>query len=83
MTGKQRLFSSEEIIAALVRFGFREGPRKGSSHGIFLREANGRKCRIPIPLHKKEIPRSTFNDILREAGITYDEFLDLAKVKKR
>ncbi len=83
MSPKHRLFSSEEVAAALIRAGFREGKRIGSSHRCFLCETGGRRCRIPIVMGKKEIPRSTFEDILKEAGLTYEQFCEYARIKIR
>ncbi len=83
MTPKHRLFSSEEVIAALTRAGFREGKRIGSSHRCFLRESSGKRCRIPVAMRKKGIARSTFEHIPKEAGLTYEQFCEYAKIKIR
>lgn len=83
MSPKRRLFSSDEVIAALIRSGCREGKRIGSSHLCLLREADGREYRIVVVQGKKEIPRGTFEGILVQAGLTYEEFLEYARAKKR
>lgn len=73
------LCSSREVIAALRRDGFR--PKKkssGGSHQVFMKELpNGRKRVVPVPLGKKEIPRGTLASILRLAGLSREQFLEL------
>jgi len=79
----QRLFSNDEIIAALERAGF--VARKGrGGHGAWVTEEPGGGHRVVIvPLAKREIPHGTFRSILKQAGLTYDEFLRFAGVRRR
>ena len=81
---KRRLFSSAEIVAALKRAGFESGRKTGGSHQSFERKrADDRHDVAIVVLGKKEVPNGTLRGILTQAGISYEEFLDLAKVKRK
>lgn len=73
------LCSSNKIISALKKDGFRpRGKSKRGSHQVFIKELpNGRKRIIPVLLGKKEIPRGTLSSILRLAGLSREEFMEL------
>jgi hypothetical protein len=62
---KRRLFSSDEILAALKR-----------------KRADGRHD-VVVVLGKKEVPDGTLQMILTQAQISYEEFPDFAKVKRK
>ena len=66
--------SSLKIIKALEKKGFILDRIKGSHH-IYYNQIT--KCRVIIPLHKKDLPKGTLLDILKEAGISKDELRDL------
>lgn len=79
----RRLFSSDEIITVLERAGFAARMGRGG-HGAWVREEPGGGHRIAIvPLAKREIPLGTLRSILKQAGLSYDEFLRLAGVRRR
>ena len=64
-----RLLSSHEIINVLQQHGFLFISQKGS-HKKFKKD--NRTVIVPDP--KKEIPRGTFNSILRQSGVQKEDF---------
>lgn len=81
---KHRLFSSSKVTAALRRAGFEQARKSKGSHATFVRpRPDGGHDVTVVPLGKKEIPKGTLDRILQLAGISYEEFLDLAKVKRK
>jgi predicted RNA binding protein YcfA (HicA-like mRNA interferase family) len=80
----QRLFSSDEIINALIRCGFELTGRRGKNHQTLKRaRAGGRPDVTVVPMGKKEIPKGTLQSILQLANVEYEDFLDCAKVKRK
>ena len=80
---KQRLFSSGEIIKALLRCGF-ELARKSKKHQALKRQRpDGGHDIVVVPIGKKEVPKGTFDSILEQANLDYDDFLVCAKIKRK
>jgi predicted RNA binding protein YcfA (HicA-like mRNA interferase family) len=67
--------SGRECVKALERAGFRLKRQEGS-HMILRRDSPF--AQVVIPDHK-EIDRGTLRSILRFAGLTVDQFLDLPR----
>jgi predicted RNA binding protein YcfA (HicA-like mRNA interferase family) len=63
------VLSGTEIIRALERLGFIQMRQRGS-HIVLKRGTSG----CVVPLHR-EVKRGTLGGIVRQAGITPDEFL--------
>ncbi|MBI4665286.1 MAG: type II toxin-antitoxin system HicA family toxin [Nitrospinae bacterium] len=63
-------FSAREIIAKLERAGFMR-KRQSGSHIIF-RHPDGRQTYVAM--HPGDVPTGTFRSILKQAGMTLDEF---------
>ncbi len=63
--------SGREIVKALTRIGYEEDRQRGSH--IILRQSSYPHRRITVPDHK-EIAKGTLRAIIREAGLTVDEF---------
>ena len=61
--------SGSEIIRALERLGFRQVRQKGS-HVILKRGSSG----CVVPFHR-EVKVGTLAGLLRQAGVTVEEFL--------
>jgi len=61
--------SGAEIIRALERLGFSRARQKGS-HVVLRRGSSG----CVVPLHR-EVKIGTLAGLLRQAGVTVDEFL--------
>ena len=82
---RQRLFSSDEIINALLRCGFELHGKAPKNHqGLTRPRPGGRRHDVTsVPLGKREIPKGTFDSILELANVDYDDFLECAKVKRK
>jgi predicted RNA binding protein YcfA (HicA-like mRNA interferase family) len=68
------VLTPEELVRILIRKGFVPDRSKGS-HRIYLHPET--KRRAVVPFHKGTLPKGTFHEILRQAGITKDELSDL------
>jgi predicted RNA binding protein YcfA (HicA-like mRNA interferase family) len=66
-------FKAREVLQRLERAGF-EVRRQSGSHRV-LRHADGRQTYVPM--HPGDIPSGTFRSILKQAGITENEFRNL------
>jgi predicted RNA binding protein YcfA (HicA-like mRNA interferase family) len=62
--------SRAEVVAALERLGFVRVSQKGSH--VKMRHANGRVTIVPV--QSGDMPAGTLRGILRQAGVTADEF---------
>lgn len=58
-------YSSRELIKRLEKAGFRLHSVKGSHH--IYKHVNGKRTVVPHP--KKDLPKGTFNSILKQAGL--------------
>ena len=65
-----RLYSSNEIEKALLKINFRFVSQKGS-HAKYKNTSGGI---VILPQAKKQIPLGTFNSILKQIGISKEEF---------
>lgn len=63
------VLSGAEIVRALERLGFAQARRRGS-HVVMQRGGQG----CVVPLHR-EVKRGTLGGIVRQAGITPEEFI--------
>lgn len=72
---KPPLISTRECIKALSKIGFQVDRQRGS-HVIMVRDEPPPAVTISIP-ERKEIPRGTLRSIIRDAGLTVEEFQDL------
>lgn len=70
---KPPLISSKKCIQALQKIGFEVDRQKGS-HIIVVRDEPAASISIP---ERKEIPRGTLRNIIRQAGLTVEEFIEL------
>jgi predicted RNA binding protein YcfA (HicA-like mRNA interferase family) len=61
------------MVAALKKAGFVEKRQKGS-HVILFHE--GRRATTVVALHGRSMPRPIVKSILKQAGLTEDEFLE-------
>jgi predicted RNA binding protein YcfA (HicA-like mRNA interferase family) len=66
--------SGKQLVAALKRLGYEEDHRTGSH--IILRRRDPPHRRLTVPDHK-EIAKGTLRAILRQAGISVEELLQL------
>lgn len=69
--------SARELLAALHRAGFVEVASEGS-HRQLRRPEGG--SRVTVPVHGgQDVPVGTLRNILREAGLTPEQFAALVK----
>ena len=66
-----KLYSSAQIIATLLKFGFQFISQRGSHHKY---QKDGRTVIVPAP--RKEIPHGTFRSIIRQSGLSIKDFTD-------
>ena len=66
--------SGRKVIKIISKQGFEIVRQKGSH--IFLRHSDGRTTVVP---NHNEIDKGTLREIIRQAGLTRNEFIDLAK----
>lgn len=66
--------SGRQVVAALRKLGY-EVDRQRGSH-IVLRNVSPPHRRLAVPDHD-EVARGTLRAIIRQAGLTVDEFISL------
>jgi predicted RNA binding protein YcfA (HicA-like mRNA interferase family) len=70
--------SSEQIISALRRAGFRYAPKRGKgSHAALVGTDLAGRLKLVIVPRRRTVPVGTLLSILEQAGLTRDEFLGL------
>lgn len=62
--------TSQKVIKILERKGFVLDRAKGSHH-IYYHDKSRR--RVVIPYHRKDLPKGTLMEILKQAGINKEE----------
>lgn len=72
---KLPVLSGKEVIKLLKKIGFEEKRQKGS-HIILVKETAQGKKAVVVPNHK-EIDKGTLLEIIRQSGLTREEFLKL------
>lgn len=73
--GRLAGFSAAEVIRRLRRAGFVFDRQAKGSHEIWLHPQSRR--RTTVPHHSGELPEGTVRAIVREAGLSVEQFLDL------
>jgi len=69
-----------ELVSALKKAGFEIARQKGSHVQMRKFMPDGRKAAFPVPVHTGRILKTgTQKGILRLAGISTDELIDLLK----
>lgn len=66
-------FSYREVTRKLRALGFAFDRTAAGSHEIWRSDVTGR--RTTIPHHARDIPEGTLRAIVREAGVSVEEFL--------
>jgi len=70
-------YSGEEVKKAFLQAGWVISRQRGS-HVIL--ERIGLEATLSIPVHKgKNVKRGTLRDLIRDSGMTVEEFLDYLK----
>jgi predicted RNA binding protein YcfA (HicA-like mRNA interferase family) len=73
---KLPVVSGKEVVKALAKLGYSVDHQRGSH--IILRHSQPPHRRITVPNHH-ELAKGTLRGIIREAGLTVDEFVELLK----
>ena len=64
-------------LPALRRAGFTVERIKGSHHHLL--NAESPSLRVVVPVHRGDLPAGTVNAILRQAGLSQHDLLDLLR----
>ena len=72
---KLPVLSGRDVIKILSKQGFKVARQKGS-HVILVKESKDGKKGVVVPNHK-EIDKGTLLEIIRQSGMTKEEFLKL------
>jgi len=80
---RRLLFSSEQVVSALLRLGFEIARQKGSHASLRRRRADGGHDVTVVVLDCNPLPKGTLLGILKQGNVSYEEFLDAAKVKRK
>ncbi len=75
MSRKLPALRPKAVMRALERAGFRLVRITGSHH-IYEHPARPDRV-VPVPLHNRDLKRCTLQNILKQAGLTDEELLDL------
>jgi predicted RNA binding protein YcfA (HicA-like mRNA interferase family) len=67
-----KLYSSDYIVKVLIAHGFYKVSQKGS-HAKFRTYTNPVKTAI-VPMDRKQIPIGTFHSIVRQSGLSSQDF---------
>ncbi len=67
-------FKPRELIKKFKKAGYIIDRQKGS-HVILYKPTEGK--RLTIPMHIREMPKGTLLSIVKQAGLTKEEFLKL------
>jgi len=69
-----KLLSSEQITKTLLKYGFQLVSQRGS-HQKYQKDGST----VIVPSPRKEIPIGTFRSIVRQAGLSVNDFFDKTK----
>lgn len=69
-----RSFKPRELIKKFEKAGYIIDRQKGS-HVILYHPTQGK--RLTIPLHVREMPKGTLLSVIKQAGLTREEFLKM------
>ena len=72
--GKLPALKPKEVAQVLERAGFRFERQKGSHH-MYIRANIG----VTIPFHNKDLKKGTLGHIIKQSGLTTEEFLKLLR----
>lgn len=72
---KLPVISGKDMMKFLFKLGFEKLDQKGS-HVILIKQDGEKKLKPVIPLHK-ELKKGTLLSIIRQAGLTREQFLNL------
>jgi predicted RNA binding protein YcfA (HicA-like mRNA interferase family) len=73
--GQLPVLKPKQVIKALKRGGLFIHHQTGSH--VAMRHPKNKTIRVTIPLHNKDIKIGTLSSILKQAGLTVEEFREL------
>ncbi len=74
---KLPVLSGKEVIKALSKVGFQPARQRGD-HVILVKFVEDKKKAVVVPYHK-EVDKGTLLEIIRQAGLTKEDFIKLAE----
>lgn len=74
MSRKLPSLKASELVKALGKAGWRPDRQTGS-HIILVKEGADRP--IPVPSHNKTLKNSLRDEIIKQAGLTREDFIEL------
>ncbi len=77
MSNRIPTLKPKEVIRIFKKLGFYTKRKKGS-HVIMVRDDDSVHQPV-IPLHRKDLTRATLRSIIRQAGLTLEEFNQLRR----
>ncbi len=75
MSPKLPAITSRKLIKALEKAGFKVHHVAGSHH--ILRHKENVALRVTVPFHNRDLKTGTLHRIVKDAGLTIGELLDL------
>jgi len=72
---KLPIVKPKQVIRALQRAGFYIHRQVGS-HARLIHPIDPAR-RVTVPIHNEDIPKGTLSSIIKQAGLTVDEFIRL------
>lgn len=66
-----KTYTPKQIIKKIKKLGFVDD-RQSGSHKVFYNPVS--KKRAVVPYHLKEVPKGTLSAIIRESGISKEDF---------
>ena len=69
---------AKELTRALERAGFALRRQRGS-HQIWFHAGSGK--RVSVPIHTGDVPKGTLRQILRDADLSVERFVELLEGK--
>ena len=66
---------AKDVLRALLSAGFYIHHQTGSHARLFHHTKT--ELRVTIPMHNKELPPKTLKSVIRQAGYSVEEFLEL------
>ncbi|MGO9486756.1 MAG: type II toxin-antitoxin system HicA family toxin [Rhodomicrobium sp.] len=73
--GKLPALTARTVIAALEKAGFAVHHVTGGHH--IMRHKNNVALRVTVPFHSRDLKTGTLRRIVKDAGLTVEEFEDL------
>ena len=75
MSGALPALKPKKVIKALEKHGFVLRRIRGSHHHLTF--TGERRYQVSVPVHNKDMKPGTLHSIIKNAGLTAQEFLDL------